>query len=80
VEWLIDHCTSMGTSIRIKGGGQQVKTYVKGTTPNDGLMALMYAYMAWKFDSTERFTLKPGKKTKSTMPRPSLAYAPRLKM
>jgi hypothetical protein len=80
VEWLIDHCTSMGTSLRTRGGGQQVKTYVKGSTPNDGLMALLYAYMAWKFDSTERFTIKPGRKMQSAMPKPSLAYAPRLKV
>lgn len=79
IEWLIDHCTSMGTSLRTKGGGQQVKTYVKGTTPNDGLMALMYAYMAWKFDSTERFSLRPGSKSKSKMPTPSLAFVPRLR-
>jgi hypothetical protein len=78
VEWLIDHCTSMGVAIRNKGG-QEVKTYVKGSTPNDGLMALMYAYMAWKFDSTEGFSIKPGTKEKSAMPRPSLAFAPRLR-
>lgn len=78
VEWLIDHCTSMGTAMRERAG-QQVKTYVKGTTPNDGLMALMYAYMAWKFDSTNKFTLKPGKREESTMPRPVTAFAPRLK-
>jgi hypothetical protein len=78
VEWLIDHCTSMGVAIRNKGG-QEVKTYVKGSTPNDGLMALMYAYMAWKFDSTQGFSIKPGTKEKSAMPKPSLAFAPRLR-
>lgn len=79
VEWLIDHCTSMGTSIKTRGGGQPVKTYSKGSTPNDGLMALLYAYMAWKFDSTNQFSLKPGAKPKSSMPRSSLAYVPKLR-
>jgi hypothetical protein len=78
VEWLIDHCTSMGTSMTMKNG-QYIKTYVKGTTPNDGLMALMYAYMAWKFDVTERFTIKPGKKEVTTLPKSVLAFAPRLR-
>jgi len=79
VEWLIDHCTSMGTSIKTKGGGQQVKVYVKGSTPNDGLMALMYAYMAWKFDATSRFTAKPGVAKVNHLPKPSLAFAPKLR-
>lgn len=59
IEWLIDHCTSMESSIRTIGG-QPVKTYVKGNSPNDGLMALMYAYMAYKFDITKGFSIKPG--------------------
>ncbi len=78
VEWLIDHCTSMGTSIMQKGG-QPVKTYVKGTTPNDGLMALMYAYMAWKFDTTNKFNDKPGTKKNGNLPKPALAFVPRLR-
>jgi hypothetical protein len=59
IEWLIDHCTSMESAIRTIGG-QPIKTYIKGPTPNDGLMALMYAYMAYKFDITKGFSIKPG--------------------
>jgi hypothetical protein len=59
IEWLIDHCTSMESAIRTVGG-QPVKTYIKGPSPNDGLMALMYAYMAYKFDITKGFSIKPG--------------------
>ena len=59
IEWLIDHCTSMESKIRTTGG-QPVKTFQKGSIPNDGLMALMYAYMAYKFDVTKGFTIKPG--------------------
>ncbi len=61
IEWLIDHCTSMESKIRTTGG-QPIKTFQKGPGPNDGLMALMYAYMAYKFDITSGFTVKPGLK------------------
>ncbi len=59
IEWLIDHCTSMESKIRTTGG-QPIKTFQKGPGPNDGLMALMYAYMAYKFDITSGFTVKAG--------------------
>lgn len=72
IEWLIDHCTSMELKQRIVGG-QPIKTYAKGSIPNDGLMALMYAYMAYKFDLTEGFTIKPGFTEKPSMPVPVLA-------
>jgi hypothetical protein len=54
-------------------GGQPVKTYSKGGVPNDGLMALMYAYMAYKFDLTKGFSIKPGHKTEHEYPRAVLA-------
>ena len=72
VEWLIDHCTSMDSKIKVTGG-QPSKTYVKGSIPNDGLMALMYAYMAYKFDITKGFTIKPGLEKKSDYPRSAIA-------
>ena len=78
IEWLIDHCTSMDAKIRISVG-QPLKTYTKGSIPNDGLMALMYAYMAYKFDITKGFSIKPGITKKSRYIMPALAYAPNLK-
>lgn len=72
VEWLIDHCTSMESKIRISGG-QPIKTYVKGNSPNDGFMALMYAYMAYKFDLTKGFSIKPGMERQSQYPRAVIA-------
>ena len=42
IEWLIDHCTSMEIKQKMSSGNV-VKTYIKGPTPNDGLMALIYA-------------------------------------
>ena len=72
LEWLIDHCTSMESKIRVSGG-QPIKTYTKGPVPNDGLMALIYAYMAYKFDLTKGFSVKPGLTKESVMARPVLA-------
>lgn len=72
LEWLIDHCTSMEMQQRVVAN-QPVKKYVKGSSPNDGLMALMYAYMAYKFDLTNGFTIKPGMNKKISMPMPVLA-------
>ena len=60
-------------------GGQPVKTFHKGSGPNDGLMALLYAYMAYKFDITSGFTIKPGITKKTSYPVPTLAYAPKFK-
>ena len=59
VEWLIDHCTSMEIKQKVVSGNP-IKTYKKGSIPNDGLMALMYAYMAYKFDITNGYTDKPS--------------------
>ena len=72
MEWLIDHCVSMEIKQRVVNG-QPIKKYVKGSAPNDGLMALMYAYMAYKFDLTKGFTIKPGFEKKVAMPTPVLA-------
>tara|TARA_B100000131_G_scaffold322185_2_gene375296 strand:+ start:2222 stop:3994 length:1773 start_codon:yes stop_codon:yes gene_type:complete len=76
IEWLIDHCTSMESKIRTVGG-QPVKTFQKGSIPNDGLMALMYAYMAYKFDLTKGFTIKPGLYKQPEYPRAVLAKVKR---
>ena len=76
LEWLIDHCTSMESKIKIVGG-QPVKTFVKGPVPNDGFMALMYAYMAYKFDLTKGFSVKPGAKQRVELPRATIANVKR---
>lgn len=78
IDWLINHCTSMESDTRMTGG-QQIKVFKKGGAPNDGLMALLYAYMAYKFDVTKGFTIKPGLQREEQMLRPVLAYVPRLK-
>ena len=78
VEWLIDHCTSMELDNKTIAG-QPVKAYKKGPTPNDGLMALMYAYMAWKFDYTKGYSIRPGFEKDTKLPKPVLAYAPKMR-
>ncbi len=78
-EWLIEHCTSMDLEVRTRSG-QPMKTYQKGSTQNDGLMALIYAYMAYKFDITKAFTIKPGFEEKKSIMMPKLAYVPKLRV
>jgi len=57
VAWLIDHCCSMEIKPSIsKSGGDPTIHYVKGSTPNDGFMALLNAYLAYKFIITGGFT------------------------
>jgi hypothetical protein len=57
IAWLIDHCCSMEVKPSIsKTGADPVIHYVKGSTPNDGFMALLNAYLAYKFLVTGGFT------------------------
>jgi len=56
VAWLIEHCASMEIKPAISRGGDPSIHYVKGSTPNDGFMALLNAYIAYKFLITGGFT------------------------
>lgn len=59
IAWLIEHCSSMELkpSISRLGGDPEIH-YVKGGTPNDGFMALMNAYLGYKFHVTSGFNIK----------------------
>lgn len=57
VEWLIDHCCSMDIKVTQNRSGDPVRTFVKGSGPNDGFMALLNAYLAWKFDVSNGFKI-----------------------
>jgi hypothetical protein len=57
IEWLIEHCASMEIKVTRDKSGEPLKKYVKGSGANDGLMALLNAYLAWKFDVTQGFTI-----------------------
>lgn len=56
IGWLIEHCASMEIKPSISRGGDPSIHYVKGGTPNDGFMALLNAYIAYKFIITSGFT------------------------
>lgn len=57
IEWLIEHCASMDIKVTKDKAGEPLKKYVKGSGANDGLMALLNAYLAWKFDVTQGFSI-----------------------
>ena len=56
IAWLVEHCSSMEIKPSISRGGDPSIHYVKGSTPNDGFMALLNAYIAYKFFITSGFT------------------------
>lgn len=55
ISWLIDHCTSMDVKVTFNSVNEPVRRFVKGTIPNDGFMALLNAYLAYKFYATKGF-------------------------
>lgn len=80
--WLVDHITSMETHTKTKDG-IVLKTYKKGVIQNDGLMALMYAYTAYKFMVTRKFTEQNtegvNKKKQEDVVVPIVGYVPRMR-
>ena len=57
IAWLVDHCSSMELKPSIsRTGGDPTIHYVKGSVPNDGFMALLNAYLAFKFLVSRGFT------------------------
>lgn len=76
LNWLVEHCCSMETETKTVAGNI-VHKYVKGNGPNDGLMSLMYAFIAYKFYITRGFKVKEhqlGVKSQG----PILSYLPRM--
>lgn len=76
--WLMQHCASMESKMVLKADNY-VKKYIKGSVPNDGLMAIMYAIIAYKFISTGGFKVRNTVAKKNVFPEPMLAYAPGVK-
>lgn len=56
IAWLIEHCSSMEIKPSISKYGDHSIHYIKGSTPNDGFMALLNAYLAYKFLISRGFT------------------------
>lgn len=67
IAWLVEHCCSMEIKPTKKQTGEIVINYVKGSTPNDGFMALLNAYLAYKFHLTQGFTIKDPKRLEDRM-------------
>jgi hypothetical protein len=83
ISWLITHCTSMETKLvpdRRNGFTQRI---VKGNTENDGLMAMLNAYLGFKFLQTNKFDIVSPHDykeiTKSEAPLITLAHLPHWK-
>ena len=55
VVWLIEHVCSMEIKPMLSKTGDVTPHYVKGTSPNDGFMALLNAYIAYKFYVSQGF-------------------------
>lgn len=77
INWLIRHCCSMELSTQTVQGNV-IHKYIKGVDPNDGLMALLYAYIAYKFCATQGFKLTQAMLGKGAANKPVLAYLPKL--
>jgi hypothetical protein len=77
--WFVRHCCSMESRTTIRNG-MPYQMYVKGKEQNDGFMALIYAYMAYKFDKTCGFRVSPNAPNGGRLPKPILAFLPNLKV
>jgi ribosomal protein S27E len=77
IEWLMQHFTSMEVK-RIVKNDNVYNRYVKGAIQNDGLMAAIYAMIAYKFIATSGFKGSEIKAKGPGMPGPMLAYLPRI--
>lgn len=57
IGWLLNHICSMEIKVSQDRSGSLKQHFVKGATPNDGFMALLNAYLAYKFDITGGFKI-----------------------
>ena len=78
IAFLIDHITSMEMENRITNGIMR-KSFKKGPEPNDAFMALIHAYLAYKFETTNHFTINPNNPSHTQNTLPVLAYSPKMR-
>jgi hypothetical protein len=76
IEWLMQHFTSMEVK-KVMKNDNVYNRYVKGAIQNDGLMAAIYALIAYKFIATSGFKGSEAKSKGPGLPPPMLAYLPR---
>ena len=55
IMWLITHCSSMEVKVTQDAFKASRISYIKGSTPNDGFMALMNAFIAYECFATNYF-------------------------
>lgn len=60
ISWLIKHCCSMEIKTTLNSVHEPVRRYIKGDGPNDGFMALLNAYIAYKHHATGGFSDNKG--------------------
>jgi len=60
IAWLISHCSSMELKVTKSAVNEPITRFCKGSTPNDGLAALVNAYLAYKFDKSGGFESSKG--------------------
>jgi len=81
IEWLIEHIANIEITSHTVGGMLRKKYGKRGPShPVDGLMALVYAWVAFKFDRTQGFSnmnLYNYGGSNRSMPKPALARAGR---
>lgn len=80
IVWLIQHCTNMEIKPSMSRSGEVSPKYVK-SGPNDGFMALLNAYLAYKFYISNGFSIKhPSMMNNAPKRRPpvSVGYLPGL--
>ncbi len=80
IAWLIQHCTNMEIKPSISRAGEVSPKYIK-SGPNDGFMALLNAYLAYKFYISNGFSIKhPSMMNNSPKRRPPVVvgYLPGL--
>ncbi len=78
IDWLIDHITSMEVAHTMQNGMPK-KTYKKGSSPNDGFMALIHAYLAYKFEMSRGFSVNLNNPIQTNIGLPKLMYLPKMK-
>ncbi len=60
ISWLVDHCCGMEVKVTFNAVNEPVRRFVKGAIPNDGFMALLNAYLAYKYHATGGFNNMKG--------------------
>jgi hypothetical protein len=81
ISWLIAHCTSMEIKPSMSRGGDFEAHYIKGTIPNDGFMALLNAYLAYKFYISNGFKIQVSgnNAVKAQKPLMITGYVPKMR-